>query len=154
MKSSGFYGIGIEQGKCEFNYWTLFRTAQILNADFLFVIGKRFKPGVPDTMKSYRHIPTYSYINFEDFNSHRPFDCVLIGVELIESAINILEYKHPKRAIYLLGSEDNGLSHDALTSCQDIVKLSGERSMNVAVAGSIIIYDRINKLSRNDFNLT
>jgi tRNA G18 (ribose-2'-O)-methylase SpoU len=145
MKDKGFYGIGIEQGKTEYNYWTLFRTAQILNANFLFVIGARYKRGAPDTMCSYRHIPTYSYIDFDDFNEHRPFDCKLIGIELTENTIEVSNYIHPKNAIYLLGAEDHGLTTQALRSCQDIIKLYGERSMNVSVAGSIVLYDRYSK---------
>jgi tRNA G18 (ribose-2'-O)-methylase SpoU len=145
MNSKGFFGIGIEHAKTEFNYWTLFRTAQILNANFLFIIGARYKPHAADVLKSYRHIPVYSYINFQDFNDHRPFDCKLIGVEMTENAIEISQYKHPDKAIYLLGAEDHGLTKQALNSCQDIIKLRGERSMNVSVAGSIILYDRITK---------
>lgn len=108
MKKNGFYGIGIEHAKTEFNYWSLFRTAQILDADFMFIIGQRFKVHSADTMKSYRHIPVYSYTDFEDFNNHRPFDCKLIGVEMVDYAIEISQYNHPKRAIYLLGAEDKG----------------------------------------------
>ena len=145
MKDNGYCGIGIEKGKTKFNYWTLFRTAQILDADFLFVIGARFKKHSADTMCSYRHIPVYSYDDFEDFNSHRPYDCKLIGVELTENAVEVSEYKHPKKAIYLLGAEDHGLSSKALKSCNEIIKLYGERSLNVSVAGSIVLYDRVSK---------
>jgi tRNA G18 (ribose-2'-O)-methylase SpoU len=123
----------------------LFRTAQILNADFLFIIGNRFKKHSADTMKAYRHLPVYSYDNFDDFNEHRPYNCKLIGIELMENAIMLNDYKHPKQACYLLGSEDNGLTKKAIVNCQDIIKLPGERSMNVSVAGSIVIYDRIIK---------
>jgi len=145
MKRNGYFGIGIEQGKTKFNYWTLFRTAQIFNADFLFTIGKRFEKGHPDTMKSFRHIPTYSYIDFDDFNNHRPYGCILVGIELIDSAVNLKNFVHPKRVCYLLGAEDNGLTKNAIKKCQYLVKLPGEKSLNVAVAGSIVLYDRIQK---------
>jgi tRNA G18 (ribose-2'-O)-methylase SpoU len=145
MNKSGYFGIGIERGKTEFNYWTLFRTAQILDASFLFTIGAKFKPGAPDTMCSYKHMPVFSYSDFEDFNNHRPYNCKLIGVELHPESKSIVTYKHPKRAIYLLGSEDNGLSRNARDNCQELIILPGERSMNVSVAGSIVLYDRVAK---------
>lgn len=145
MKDKGYYGIGIEHGKTEYNYWSLFRTAQILDADFLFIIGARFKVHSADTMKSFRHMPVFSYSDFKDFNDHRPFNCELIGVEMVKNAVEISQFKHPKQAIYLLGSEDNGLSKEATASCQKFVRLRGDRSMNVSVAGSIIIYDRVVK---------
>jgi len=69
-----------------------------------------------------------------------------VGIELIESAIPIKEFKHPKQACYLLGAEDHGLTKEAIEACQEIIYLPGERSLNVSVAGSIVIFDRINKV--------
>ena len=128
------------------NYGTLFRTAQVLGADFVFLIGTRFKRQATDTMKSWRHVPTYEYDSFEDFNKHRPHGCRLIGIELIDSAIPLAEFKHPKQACYLLGAEDHGLTNEAIDACQNIIVLPGERSLNVSVAGSIVLYDRISKV--------
>lgn len=145
MKQNGYFGIGCIGMKTADNYGTLFRTAQIMGADFIFLIGTRFKKQASDTMKSWRHLPLFEYDTFVDFSKHRPYDCRLVGVELTESSIPIKEYKHPKQACYLLGAEDNGLTKEAIEACQDIIILPGERSMNVAVAGSIVLYDRVNK---------
>jgi len=145
MKDKGFFGIGCLNMKTSMNYGSLFRTAQILNADFIFLIGKRFKEQATDTMKATRHMPLFQYKDFADFNSHRPHDCKLIGIELTPTAIPIKTFVHPKQACYLLGAEDNGLTKEAISACQAILVLPGERSMNVAVAGSIVLYDRINK---------
>lgn len=147
MKDSGYFGIGCIGMKTSHNYGTLFRTAQLFGADFIFLIGARFKPQASDTMKSWRHIPTFEYKDFKDFNAHRPYDCKLIGIELVDYAMPLKDYKHPKQACYLLGSEDNGLPKEAIQACQDILILPGDRSLNVAVAGSIVLYDRITKLS-------
>lgn len=147
MKDNGYFGIGCLNMKNSLNFGTLFRTAQIFNADFIFVIGCRFKQQASDTMKSWRHIPTYSYIDFEDFNTHRPYDCKLVGIELLPTATPISEFSHPKQACYLLGAEDNGLTQEAIKKCQQIIYLPGERSLNVSVAGSIVLFDRIQKAS-------
>jgi tRNA G18 (ribose-2'-O)-methylase SpoU len=146
MKKSGFYGIGIERGKNNFNYGTLFRTAQMFNADFLFVIGARFKHQSSDVRKSWRHVPTFSYNDISDFNKHRPYDCLLIGIEMLKNSRLLKNYSHPKRAIYLLGAEDHGLTKEAISICNDFICIPGEMSLNVSVAGSIVIYDRISKL--------
>ncbi len=147
MKDKGYFGIGCLNMKTSMNYGTLFRTAQIFGADFIFMIGSRFKPQATDTMKSFRHIPTFVYKDFKDFNDHRPYDCKLIGIELTESATILSEFKHPKQACYLLGAEDNGLTKEAISACQEIIKLPGERSLNVSVAGSIVLYDRVTKIN-------
>lgn len=146
MRKDGYFGIGVLNMKNGINYGTLFRTAQIFEADFVFVIGQRFKQQPSDTMKSWRHLPAFSYSDIEDFNKHRPYDCSLIGVEILPTARPIKNYVHPKQACYLLGAEDTGLSKEAIKLCQDIICLPGERSLNVSVAGSIILFDRINKL--------
>jgi tRNA G18 (ribose-2'-O)-methylase SpoU len=93
-------------------------------------------------MKTPRHIPLFNYADFEDFNSHRPHDCQLVGVELDEKAVLLEEFKHPERAIYLLGAEDHGLPREVLGKCQSLIRLRGEFSMNVAVAGSLVMYHR------------
>lgn len=145
MRKNGYFGIGCIGMKTSENYGTLFRTAQIFGADFIFLIGCRFKKQSSDTMKSWRHIPCFEYKDFNDFNSHRPFDCKLIGIEITETATPIKEFKHPKQACYLLGAEDFGLTKEAINACQEIIYLPGERSLNVSVAGSIVLFDRINK---------
>jgi tRNA G18 (ribose-2'-O)-methylase SpoU len=147
MKKNGYYGVGCLNMKASVNYGTLFRTAQILDADFIFLIGKRFKRMSSDTMNSSRHMPLFEYETFEEFNKHRPNGCKLIGIEITESAKPLKGFSHPKQACYLLGAEDNGLSKEAIQSCNEIVYLEGERSMNVSVAGSIVLYDRIMKCS-------
>ena len=73
---------------------------------------------------------------------------MLVGIELIESATMLEDFVHPKQACYLLGSEDSGLSKEALEHCQEIICLPGERSLNVSVAGSIVIFDRITKMKK------
>lgn len=147
-KPRGYFGIGIENTKTELNIGTLWRSAKILNASFIFTIGKRYKKQASDTLKAYRHIPFYQYDTFTEFYGMIPYDCKLIGVELDERANQINNFIHPERAIYLLGSEDNGISKEALGKCHAIVQLPGEYCLNVAVAGSIVMYDRFIKLSR------
>ena len=145
MENRGYFGIGIENTKTVMNIGTLWRSANLMGADFIFTIGARYKKQPSDTLKTWRHIPLYTYDTFEDFYKHIPYDCRLIGVELDEGAIPIKEYVHPERCIYLLGAEDHGLTKKAQERCHNLVVLPGRMSMNVAVAGSIVMYDRLSK---------
>ena len=143
---SGYFGIGVFNMKNPLNYGTLFRTAQVFGADFIFLIGKRFKPQASDTMKSYKHLPLYQYKTFEEFEKNRPYECKLIGIELTDDAKNLVEFKHPKQAMYLLGAEDNGIPEKYLKKCQEIIKIPfGAMSLNVSTTGSIVLYDRLAK---------
>ena len=145
----GFFGIGVENIKNSLNYGTLFRSANVFGAEFMFTTGRRFLHQCSDTMKSYKSIPTYSYESFDVMFKNMPFDCQLIGVELDSTAVPLLEFTHPERAIYLLGAEDSGLSKDARKKCAKLVQIPGSRCLNVSVAGSIVMYDRIAK-TRHD----
>ena len=44
--------------------------------------------------------------------------------------------------MYLLGAEDHGLSNQAIEKAHFLIQFPSEKSLNVAVAGSIILYDR------------
>jgi tRNA G18 (ribose-2'-O)-methylase SpoU len=143
MKTArGFFGIGIFNTKTVQNIGTLWRSASIMGASFIFTIGKRYSKQASDTMQSYRHIPLYNYETFEDFYKALPYDTQLIGIELDDKSVPIQDFKHPERCIYLLGAEDNGLSKEAISKCHKLIQLPGDYCMNVSVAGSIAMYDR------------
>ena len=124
---------------------TLWRTAHILGADFMFIIGKRYENMRTDTRKSWRHVPLFEYPDYETFRSSLPKGSKLVGIELDEQSVPLATYSHPERAVYLLGAEDFGLPPEVIATCDDIVQIPGKASLNVSVAGSIVIYDRLLK---------
>lgn len=139
----GYYGIGIYHTKTECNVGTLYRSAYQLGAAFVFTIGRRYKKQASDTYNTTLHIPLYHYESFEQFQENRPQGAELVGVELDAKAKKIPGFLHPKRAVYLLGAEDHGLPPQIVSKCQHLVTLEGG-SFNVAVAGSLVMYDRVN----------
>lgn len=144
----GYFAIGIERGKTPANLGTLWRSAVCLGAAYVFTVGERYGPEAADTVKSWRHIPCVSYPTLDDLLACRPYDVPLVGVEMSESARTLADYVHPERAVYLLGAEDNGLSARALKACQSVVSISSRYCLNVAVAGSVLMYDRQSKETR------
>lgn len=142
----GYFGIGIFHTKTEGNVGTLWRHAQLYGADFIFTIGKRYKKQSEDTTHGYKHIPLYHYSDYEDFIGHVPYDCPVICVELNDGAKGLNETHHPERAIYLLGAEDHGIPADVLHGKQCIqIEAPNAQSMNVATAGTLVMYDRFIK---------
>ena len=148
MKNNrGFFGIGIYHGKTAENIGTLWRSANIMGADFIFTIGKRYTYQSTDTMKTPRHIPLYHYTDWQDMFNHLPYSCPVVAVELDENSTPLERFVHPERCVYLLGAEDHGIPKDILNRCRNIVQLRGDACMNVSVAGSIVMYDRLIKRS-------
>ena len=144
-KDYGFFGIGILNNVNELNIGTLWRSAYVLGASFIFTIDKKYKKQSSDVSAAWTRIPLYHYETFTDFKSHLPFATKIIGVEMGESSVAIGEFQHPDMAVYLLGNEQRGLSQKISDQCHSLIKLPGELSLNVAVAGSIVMYDRQNK---------
>lgn len=144
--ANGYFGIGILNCENEQNIGTLWRSAYILGASFIFTIGAKYKKQSSDVVKAWSKIPLYNYNDFEDFYSHVPYDCRIVAVELDDSAEDIIEYEHHNRCIYLLGCESIGLGKKVMERCHDRIFLPGHYSLNVAVAGSVVMYDRVAKL--------
>ncbi len=137
-----FFGIGIQNGKTPENLGVLWRTAQNLGANFIFTIGNRYANQASDTHNAVKSSPYFHYENFEDFYKHLPKGARIVGLEITKDSEPLEDFKHPKRCVYLLGAEDNGLSKKAIEKSHFLVNFSSILSLNVAVAGSIVLYDR------------
>jgi tRNA G18 (ribose-2'-O)-methylase SpoU len=87
-------------------------------------------------------VPLFNFADHNDLLAHLPYSCPLIGVELDPSASSISAFRHPERACYVLGAEDNGLTPEVMKACHKLVQLPGEFSMNVSNAGTVVMYDR------------
>ena len=143
----GFFGIGIYEPENVVNVGGLWRSAMLLGASFVYTIGKPYKRMRSDTQKAYRHIPLFYFDHFEHFLDARPRDSQLVAVEQSDSAFDIVNFVHPERATYLLGTEEEGLPAEVLAHAYQIVEIpsSYDLSLNVHVAGSIVMYDRLRK---------
>ena len=86
------------------------------------------------------------------FNSAKelalPEGCKLVGIELTDDAVVLPSFRHPRSAAYVLGSERLGLSEEMLDLCDHVVKIPTRFSLNLAVAGALVLYDRLQSLDR------
>ena len=70
----------------------------------------------------------------------------VIGVELTDDARPLDSFVHPERAWYMLGAEDHGIPPSVLEKCHHVICIPhGRYCLNVAVAGSIVMYDRASR---------
>lgn len=142
LEDEQYFGIGIYEPKRSLNIGTLWRTAYVMGAQFIFIIGTKHKHQASDVVKSWSKIPLFQYKDFDAFLNGMPYSCPLVGVELSDASIPIQDFEHPRRAMYLLGAEDNGLPPNVIEKCHHLIQLPGNESVNVSVAGSLVIYDR------------
>lgn len=141
----GFFEIGIYRGKDTKNVGTLWRSAYQLGASGIFTVGRRYPNQASDTVKAHKHIACREFADFDAFHAALPFGAPIVAVEM--GGRPLRNFVHPERAIYLLGAEDHGIPPAVLARCHHVVSLPAVRteSYNVAVAGSLVMFDRLNK---------
>ena len=106
----------------------------------------RGEGGKADTSDAEGHIPFYS---FPDVSSMMlPRGCTLVGIELVEDAIDLPSFHHPSCAAYVFGPERGSLSAEMAKLCAFIVRIPTRFSVNVGLAGAIVMYDRQLSLGR------
>lgn len=145
----GYFAIGVYRSKTEANIGTLWRTASLYGAAFVFTVGKRYDRQASDTPNTPLHTPLFHFESVDELVAHLPHSCPLIGVEMDARSVPLDSFVHPARGAYLLGAEDHGLPRDIVARCHRLVQIECPQpwSMNVAVAGSLVIYNRHMKAS-------
>lgn len=145
MNQRGFFEIGIYRGKTPANVGTLWRSAFQLGAAGILTVGQRYPRQTSDTVKAYKHVPLREYADFDALIAGLPYSCPLVAVEMGGKPLQ--NFVHPERAVYLLGAEDHGIPQALLARCHHVISLPSIRtqSYNVAVAGSMVMFDRQNK---------
>lgn len=144
----GYFGIGVYQVKRSENVGMLWRSAYQLGAAFLFTTGARYKPQSDDVFKSWLHVPLFRYDTFDQMSESAAYSCLVVGVEM--GGDPLPAFVHPERAVYILGAEDGGLPNEIAARCHRVVSIPAVRvaSYNVAVAGTLVMYDRMVKRCR------
>lgn len=144
----GFFGIGIYNPQHDCNIGGLFRSAYAFNVDFVFTIGgRKYKKQAADTCNTINNLPYFYYKDFEDFNNNRPVGARLVSIEIGQpNSKDLIKFTHIPQCIYLLGSEASGIPNKILQKSQFCITIPTQICLNVATAGSIVLYDRKAKL--------
>ena len=145
----GFFAIGVEGLSKPMNAGTLFRSAHAFGASFVFTIGgvwQTREANLSDTSDSASQVPHY---HFPDLTALvLPDRCALVGIELLDEAVELPSFRHPRSAAYVLGPERGSLSPELTARCDHIIRIPTGFCINLAIAGSIVMYDRLISLQR------
>jgi tRNA G18 (ribose-2'-O)-methylase SpoU len=144
----GYFAIGIEGGSKAVNLGNLLRSAHAFGASFVFTIGAdpRVMDTIADTSRAPSHLPLYHWQSIDELRL--PRGCRLVGVELLDEAVELPAFPHPVQAAYVLGPERGVLSPGVIARCHHLVRIPTAFSLNVATAGVIVMYDRLRSLGR------
>ncbi|MGL4395877.1 MAG: RNA methyltransferase [Hyphomicrobium sp.] len=146
--AKGYFAIGAERMSKSLNLGNLMRSAHGFGASFTFTVGATYQAleARADTSKGQWHLPHYNWTSLDEMSL--PQGCKLVGVELVDDAIDLPSFHHPLRAAYVLGPEMGSLSPALLERCHFVVKIPTLFCVNVAMAGAIVMYDRVKSLAR------
>ena len=145
----GYFGIGVEGVSKPMNLGSLMRTAHAFGASFAFTIAAAYDRAEgrrADTANSPASLPLYEFADVAALAL--PKDCLLVGVELAEGAIDLPSFRHPRAAAYVLGPERGALSPALVRLCDHVVRIPTRFAINLALAGAIVMYDRMIALGR------
>src|ERR1700761_4760691 len=139
----GYFAVGVDGISKPMNLGNLMRIAHAFDASFFFSINSRVKlsDAQSDTSSSQGAMPVYAFRSADEFLL--PAGCRLVGVEITDDAVELPRFRHPQRAAYVFGAERMSLSDDVLKRCEFVVKIPTRFSINVGMAGAIVLYDRL-----------
>src|ERR1700742_3370241 len=143
-RTRGYFGIGAEGVSKSANIGALLRTGHAFGASFCFTIGTGWDSRAArtaDTADTPSHVPMWRYPTLGEMTL--PRGCALVGIELLPDAVDLPSFRHPLNAAYVLGPERAGLSVALLERCDHVVRIPTRFALNLAVAGALVLYDRL-----------
>ena len=144
--TSGYFSIGVYHPKTEINVGTLWRSAYLLGAAYIFTIGRRYELQSSDVWNTSIRIPMFHYDTFGSYKQGLPVGCRVVAIEMGGKPLKT--FHHPNICSYLLGAEDHGIPDNVLDKCYTKASIDSNfksLSYNVSVAGSLVMYDRFCK---------
>jgi len=143
----GYFGICLWMPKYEVNVGSIMRSAAVLGAKFVLIVGHRYRRQRSDTLFAEHKIPFFHAEDEADFWRLVPQDCALVALELAPEAKPLPSFDHPVNALYIFGAED-GAVPDAVQAKAQTIQIPGTGCLNLATAAAILMYDRTAKRAR------
>jgi tRNA(Leu) C34 or U34 (ribose-2'-O)-methylase TrmL len=137
--------IGLVNPKSASNVAVILRAAGCFGVSSIFYTGIRYthaKAFHEDTKRFRDSIPSTAV---DDLLAMTPRGATLVVVELVEGAIPLPAFTHPKNAYYIFGPEDGSVPQEIVNACEHVVYIPTKSSMNLAVTANVVLYDRLAK---------
>lgn len=137
--------IGLSNPKSPTNVGAVMRAAGCYAVDSVSYTGTRFDRAVKlntDTKQANSSIPLIAQQHLLD---NKPEDVKVICVDLVEGAIPLPNFEHPKKALYLFGPEDGTLNQKLINQADAVVYIPTIGCMNLAATVNVVLYDRLAK---------
>ena len=137
----------------EHNVGSLVRSAHAVAAEEVILVGER-EWNVEAARTAELYTTVTQLVDIEAFRNHLASQrWSLVSVELDQGAVSVFDADYPERPCFLLGAELGGVPGELLEESELVVQIPQwglVPSLNLAVAGSIVLYDFLGKLRREE----
>jgi tRNA G18 (ribose-2'-O)-methylase SpoU len=129
------------------NVFQLIQTAVAYNLQPVLVCSLNIRDSLSETMKN----QLLFFDSLEDLRNYMTStNTLIIGIEILESAVPVTEYQFPLQIALMPGNEGTGLSTKQISICDGFVFIPqygvSTASLNVHVATGIILHHRYRQL--------
>jgi tRNA(Leu) C34 or U34 (ribose-2'-O)-methylase TrmL len=137
--------LALTDPKSPSNVGAVMRAAGCYQVDTVLYSGVRYSRAAKfhtDTQSASKKIPLNGVESLVD---SLPKGSKLICVDLIEGAVPLPEFIHPKNAMYVFGPEDGTISQEVIDKADAVVYIPTNGCMNLAATVNVLLYDRLAK---------
>lgn len=121
------------------------RAAGCYQVESVFYTGRRYARAAKfhtDTKDVAQKIALVSVDNLIDELAE---STKIVCVELVEGAISLPEFQHPKNCIYIFGPEDGTITQELVDQADAVIYIPTIGCMNLAATVNVVLYDRLAK---------
>ena len=147
--------IGLVNPKSPTNVGAVMRAAGCYSVDEVRYTGIRYDRAMKlntDTKNISASIPLKGVTDLLDninisnnLASNEHDDIKVVCIDLIEGAIPLPNFVHPKKALYIFGPEDSTIKQSIINQADAVVYVPTIGCMNLAATVNVVLYDRLAK---------
>lgn len=145
MSDSSLIHIGLCDPKSPTNVGAILRAAGCYQADAIRYTGTRYARANQYNTDTKRRDSEIELVHSEALLESLPSQMEVVSIELVEGAIPLPSFKHPRRAIYIFGPEDGSVPQDIILRSDHVVYIPTIGCMNLAATVNVVLYDRLAK---------
>jgi len=121
------------------------RAAGCYGVDSIYYTGERYDRAEKYQLDTQTARATIPLTAVQDMRDVIPASASMICVELVEGALLLPQFEHPKSAFYVFGPEDGTIEQALIDRADTVVYVPTTTSMNLAACVNVVLYDRLAK---------
>lgn len=137
--------IGLSNPKSPTNVGAVMRAAGCYAVNNVFYTGSRYDRAIKLNTDTKQATNKIQLRQLPHLLENKADDVQIICVDLVEGAIPLPSFQHPKKALYLFGPEDGTLDQQLINQADAVVYIPTVGCMNLAATVNVLLYDRLSK---------